>query len=88
MENNFSKATTFQSIESVRSLASLTAYGIERYMKDSNIVHEFGATPAVLILLWKLLSPHLPKTSQPHHMLWWLYNCKHYPTKLMLEKAL
>lgn len=75
----------------MRSVASKTCYGDGgfRYMKDDKIVSEYGASPDVLVTLWKLLSPHLIESqSEPHHMLWWLYYCKHYPTKEELEKIL
>ena len=57
-------------------------------MKDQAIVSEFGATPEILVALWDLLRPYLERVSEPCHMLWWLYNCKHYPTKSMLKKAI
>ena len=57
-------------------------------MKDERIVSEYGATVKVLVLLWKQIRPHLASCSKLHHMLWWLYNCKHYPTKAMLEMAI
>ena len=76
------------SAEDMRTIASLTSFGIERYMSDKAVVAEYGATPEILLQIWKLLSPHLTKTSVPHHMLWWLYNCKHYPTKGLLQKAI
>ena len=72
----------------MRSIASYTSYGVGRFMSDAHVVSEYGATPEILVLLWRLLYRHLPSTSEPHHMLWWLYNCKHYPTKTLLEKAL
>ena len=72
----------------MESIFSHTSFGNSRAMKDSYIVTEYGATLKILIELWNLLFPHLPSTAQPKHMLWWLYNCKHYPTKLVLEKAL
>ena len=73
----------------MRNLASLATHGTVRNMTDECIVAEYGATPSVLLTLWKLLCCHLSKTSQPLHLRWWLYNCKHYPTKsLLLEKAL
>ena len=72
----------------MRSVASQTCYGTKRYMKDNYIVAQYGATADVLVKLWKLLLPHLPSNSEPHHLLWWLYNCKHYPTKDALHKAL
>ena len=75
-------------IDEMRSLASMTSYGVDRPMKDTDVVSEYGATPVVLILLWKLLCPHLTSNSKPHHMLWWLYQCKHYPTKAILQKVL
>ena len=77
------------SVEKMRSLALITSCGLARYMKDANVVRKFGATPEVLIVIWKLLCPHLKEnSSEPQHMLWWLYNCKHYPTESGLEKAI
>ena len=76
------------SVEEMRSIASLTAYGIARNMKDEIVTSEFGGTPEILVTLWKLIYNHLPPYSQPHHMLWWLYLCKHYSTKAVFEKAL
>ena len=75
-------------INEMVSIASKTSYGVGRHMKDKVIVAEYGATPDILIMLWKLLCPHLPKCSLVHHLLWWLYNCKHYPTKSVFEKAM
>ena len=72
----------------MRTTASLTSYGTGRHMRDEDVVSEYGATPEVLVTLWRLLCPHLTNSSLPHHMLWWLYNCKHYPTKSVLHKAL
>ena len=74
-------------VEYMRDLASLATHGNVQ-VSDEFIVAEYGATPFVLLTLWKLLRRHLPKTSQPLHMLWWLYSCKHYPTKSLLAKAL
>ena len=76
------------SIEGMRTIASLTSWGYENYITDDAVVTEYGATPEVLVTLWKLLLPHLPSSSRPHHMLWWLYLCKHYPTKNLLSKAI
>jgi hypothetical protein len=76
------------SVEKMRSFASMTSYGVDRYMKDSKVVSEYGATPYILCILWRLLCPHLPNSAEPYHMLWWLYLCKHYPTKEVLEKIL
>ena len=84
MKHKFHKITT----DKMRSIASYTSYGVGRFMSDTHVVSEYGATPEILVLLWQLLYQYLPSTSEPHHMLWWLYNCKHYPTKKLLEKAL
>jgi hypothetical protein len=86
--NKNEKNTIEISIEEMRSLASVTSYGISRYMKDTSVQHEYGATPEVLVTIWKLLRPHLTKISEPHHMLWWLYNCKHYPLKQEFQYAM
>ena len=75
-------------IDEMVAIASQTSYGIGRHMKNEDIVSEYGATPEILILLWKLLCPHLPISSHMHHLLWWLYLCKHYPTKKVFEKAM
>ena len=74
--------------DEIRTTASLTLHGVGRYLKDYVIVEAFGATPEILVLLWELIRKHLSRNSKPHHMLWWMYQCKHYPTKLLLEKAL
>ena len=76
------------SVDEIRSIAGYTSYGHSHYMKDQAIVSEYGATPEILVALWDLLRPYLEQVSEPQHMLWWLYNCKHYPTKLLLEKAI
>jgi hypothetical protein len=76
------------SVDDMISIASHTSYGVGRHMKNEVVVSEYGATPYILIELWKLLCPVLTTQSKPHHMLWWLYNCKHYPTKQLLHKAL
>ena len=76
------------SVDDMRINAALVSYGVNRHMKDRYVVAEFGATPEILVVLWKLLSRHLTRNSKPFHMLWWLYNCKHYPTKELLHKAL
>ena len=76
------------SIEGMRSVAALISLGNGRYMSDKRVVAEFGATPEILLTLWLLLRPHLTKKSKVYHMFWWLYYCKHYPTKNLLEKAL
>ena len=57
-------------------------------MKDEVVAYEYGASPDILVTLWNLLHPHVKSTSEPQHMLWWLYNCKHYPTKQLFEKAM
>lgn len=75
-------------IDEMIAIASKTLYGVERHIRNEKIVSEFGASPDILIQLWKLLCPRLTPRSEPHHMLWWLYLCKHYPTKGVLEKAL
>ena len=75
-------------VEYMRDLASLATYGTFQTISNEYIVAEYGATPSVLLTLWELLRCHLPKTLQPLHLLWWLYNCKHYPTKSLLEKAI
>lgn len=72
----------------MRSIASLTSYGISQYMKDAAGVAEYDATPEVLVLIWQLVGPHIPTTSESHHMLWWLYIYKHHLTKGPLQKAL
>ena len=69
-------------------LASQTSFGTATYMSNERVVSEYGATPEVLVQVWELLQPKLPTRCMPHHMLWWLYYCKHYPTKQLLEKAL
>ena len=76
------------SIEEMIRIASLTTFGVGRHMENTEIVEEFGATPEILILQWRLLCPVLPDSSKPHHLLWWLYHCKHYPTKKMFQKAM
>ena len=76
------------SLDEMRVQISSTLYGVGRFIKDYAVVEEFGATPDVLVLIWELLRRHLTLNSKPHHLLWWLYNCKHYPTKTMLHKAL
>ena len=76
------------SVEEFRSIAAYTSYGHSNYMKDEMIVYEYRATPEVLVTLWKILRPHLQPTSEPCHMLWWLYSCKHYPTKHLFQKAM
>jgi hypothetical protein len=76
------------SIEGMRSIASLTYYGDGRYMKDEQLVRIFGAAADVMCTLWRLIIPHLDSESEPHHMMWWLFNCKHYPTKELLQKAI
>ena len=76
------------SIDDMRTIVSQTSFGTARYMKDELIISEYGATPEVLVQAWELIQPKIPRACQPHHMLWWLYNCKHYPTKQVLEKAL
>ena len=76
------------SVDEMEEMVSCVLYGTSRPMKDDVVVSEYGATKEVLVQLWKLLYPHLPSSSRAHHMLWWLFNCKHYPTKLLLEKAL
>ena len=75
-------------VNEMKTIVALTLYGTGRDMKDYAVVEEFGATPEVLVTLWRLLCRHLTKNSQPHHMLWWMYLCKHYPTKLVMHKAL
>ena len=82
------RASAEISAEEMRNVAALVSYGIDRHMKDERVVNEFGATPEILVVLWKLLSVHLTEKSRPHHMLWWLYHCKHYLTKSELEKAI
>jgi len=76
------------STEEIRSIAAYTSYGHSNFMKDEMVAYEYGATPDVLATLWKILYPHLEPTSEPRHMLWWLYNCKHYPTKYLFQKAM
>ena len=75
-------------VNEMKTIVALTLYGTGRDMKDYAVVEEFGATPEVLVTLWRLLCRHLTKNSQPHHMLWWMYLCKHYLTKLVMHKAL
>jgi hypothetical protein len=75
------------SAEEWRRIASQTSFGNGRHITDQTTVSQYGATPYILALLWKLLCPYLTN-SEPYHLLWWLFNCKHYPTKELLEKAI
>ena len=70
----------------MQTIASLTSWGYENCITDNAVVTKYEATSEVLVTLWKLLLAHLPSSSRPHHMLWWLYLCKHYPTKNLLSK--
>ena len=56
------------STKDMRSLAALTSYGNIRYMKDAKVVSEYGATPEILAILWKILCARLTTDSKPYHM--------------------
>ena len=56
-------------------------------MIDEKYVTDFGATPIMMVTVWKLLVHEgLPTTSLPLHLLWWLYLVRNYPTKRVTER--
>ena len=57
-------------------------------ISEGDMVYYFGATPFVLVRLWKdlVVKTKLPKTSKPIHLLWWMAYVKNYPTRRSFAK--
>jgi hypothetical protein len=88
-EDRFSKR--FVSVHDFRRIGSqlLSKNQFAYDISDNDMVYEFGATPLVLTILWKLLvvKTHLPENLDPLHLLWWLHFAKHYHTKKKFRQA-
>lgn len=68
-----------------RRLGAILVFGYPKEISNEEMVENFGVTPLVAVLQWRLMRPHLSSEARPIHHLWTLYHAKRYPSEVVFQ---